>query len=81
MKPRLLSAPLTQIDDYIKTWLVWRSRPELDRDHLDVSDILADRRDADLMLDLTLLTVQKRDYKRLRRFALKSGAPSWDWPE
>lgn len=47
MKP--LPAPLTQMDDWIYVWRVWRSRPELDRNHLEASSILADSRDAELM--------------------------------
>jgi len=48
MKP-FLSAPLTQMDDWIYVWRVWRSGHELDRNHLEASSILADRRDAQLM--------------------------------
>jgi hypothetical protein len=72
---RLPVAPLT-IEDHDIWCRVWDGPLHARRPAFRKIAKTGDRRDAELMLELT-----ERDYQRLRRYALSIGGTTMDWPE
>lgn len=78
MKPRLV--PISQTKQDAEIWDRIAVRAASCWNVIADEYFIADRRDADLMLDLTL-EESRRHYLNLRRYALRIGGTTLDWPD